>query len=61
MTEGAITSERLPEAPQCPFCGGTETELMNPFGSQASVSSYWCRGCRSPFEVMKRRGRGTGG
>ena len=29
--------------------------------AQASVSSYWCRGCRSPFEVMKWRGRGTGG
>lgn len=43
----------LPEAPACPFCEGTETELMNAFGSHASVSTYWCRACRSPFELMK--------
>jgi hypothetical protein len=45
----------LPEAPECPFCGGTDTELMNAFGSHASVSTYWCRTCRSPFELMKWR------
>ncbi len=46
----------LPEAPSCPFCDGTETEIMNAFGSHASVSTYWCRACRSPFELMKWRG-----
>jgi hypothetical protein len=45
----------LPEAASCPFCGGTDTELMNAFGSHASVSTYWCRACRSPFELMKWR------
>ena len=45
----------LPKAPPCPFCDGRETELMNAFGSHASVSTYWCRTCRSPFEVMKWR------
>jgi hypothetical protein len=45
----------LPATPACPFCGGTETELENAFGSQASVATYWCRKCRSPFEVMKWR------
>ena len=50
----------LPEAPQCPFCEGSSTELMNAFGSQLSVSTYWCKECRSPFELMKwRGGRGT--
>jgi len=44
---------KLPEAPACPFCEGTDTELMNAFGSHASVSTYWCRTCRSPFERMK--------
>lgn len=43
----------LPEAPACPFCGGVETELMSAFGSHASVSTYWCRACRSPFETLK--------
>ncbi|MFQ5536478.1 MAG: hypothetical protein ACE5GJ_03400 [Gemmatimonadota bacterium] len=45
----------LPVAPACPFCGSGETELMNTFGSHASLSTYWCRACRSPFEVMKWR------
>lgn len=45
----------LPEAPECPFCGGRETELLNAFGSHASVSTYWCRTCGSPFEVVKWR------
>ncbi len=44
---------RLPEAPACPFCDGRETELMSAFGSHASVSTYWCRSCRSPFELLK--------
>ncbi len=46
----------LPESPECPFCDGSETEIMNAFGSHASVSTYWCRSCRSPFEIMKWRG-----
>jgi hypothetical protein len=45
----------LPQSPACPFCDGTETELSNAFGSHASVSTYWCRSCRSPFEVLKWR------
>lgn len=49
--------EGQPEAPLCPFCEGAETEVMNSFGSHASVSTYWCRTCRSPFEMMKWRGR----
>lgn len=50
------SDRRLPDAPPCPFCDGTETELVNPFGSHASVSTYWCRRCRSPFEILKWRG-----
>jgi hypothetical protein len=46
----------LPERPACPFCEGTDTELMSAFGSHASVSTYWCGDCRSPFELLKWRG-----
>ena len=49
------TVGRLPETPSCPFCDGDETEIMNPFGSHASVATYWCRACRSPFEMLKWR------
>ncbi|HSM03337.1 MAG TPA: hypothetical protein VK858_01895 [Longimicrobiales bacterium] len=45
----------LPSTPPCPFCDGTETELMSAFGSHASVATYWCRACRSPFEMLKWR------
>lgn len=59
MTEGRSNhppTGGLPESPPCPFCEGTETELVNPFGPQLSVSSYWCLTCRSPFEMMKWQG-----
>ena len=46
-------SERLPSAPPCPFCEGRQTELLSVFGAHASVSTYWCRDCRSPFEMLK--------
>lgn len=49
-------ANRLPESPACPFCEGTQTELANAFGAHASVSSYWCRDCRSPFELLKWSG-----
>ena len=45
--------DTIPEAPACTFCEGSDTELMNAFGSQLSVATYWCRACRSPFEFMK--------
>lgn len=47
--------DSLPKAPDCPFCDGVETELMSAFGAHASVSTYWCRDCRSPFELMRWR------
>jgi hypothetical protein len=49
------TPDAMPSSPACPFCSGEETEIMNAFGSHASVATYWCRACRSPFEVMKWR------
>lgn len=54
----AEAPDTLPDAPSCPFCDGSETELMSAFGSHASVATYWCRACRSPFETMKWRGGG---
>lgn len=43
----------LPESAPCPFCDGTETALVNPFGGQLSVAQYWCRDCRTGFEFIK--------
>ena len=43
----------LPEHPACPFCEGTQTHLMSPFGPQLSVATYWCRYCHTAFDFMK--------
>ena len=45
----------LPESVPCPFCASSETELHSAFGSQLSVSTYWCRSCRTAFEFLKSR------
>ena len=46
----------MPGCPPCPFCSAAETEIMSVFGAHASVSTYWCQRCRSPFEALKWRG-----
>jgi hypothetical protein len=43
----------VPKSAPCPFCDGTDTELVNPFGGQLSVAQYWCRRCRTAFEFIK--------
>ncbi|MGI9625251.1 MAG: hypothetical protein ACR2QM_00330 [Longimicrobiales bacterium] len=48
-----------PEQP-CPFCDGRRTELMSLFGSHASLSTFWCKACRSPFEVLRWQAKKTG-
>ncbi len=47
--------DTLPDAPACPFCGGSETEQFAAFGSAASTSQFYCRPCRSVFEYLKWR------
>ncbi|MCY3808323.1 MAG: hypothetical protein OXG58_02610 [Gemmatimonadetes bacterium] len=43
------------KSPDCSFCGSARTELMSLFGSHASLSTFWCAACRSPFEVLRWR------
>jgi hypothetical protein len=50
-----LTSEVIPKAVDCPFCGLKETEQFSAFGSALSVSQYYCRPCRTVFEWMKWR------
>lgn len=47
------------EARPCPFCDSEETELMSLFGSHASLTTYWCRSCRSPFEILRWRSQAS--
>ena len=48
----------LPNAVECPWCGGTDTRLEAPFGGQLSVSQYYCRDCRTVFDWMKWEEKG---
>ena len=50
-----LSSEVIPTAVECPFCGLEETEQFSAFGSALSVSQYYCRPCRTVFEWMKWR------
>lgn len=44
---------KLHDGVLCPFCAGSDTELLSPFGGQLSVAQYWCRRCRTGFDYMK--------
>jgi hypothetical protein len=48
-------NEELPDAAECPFCGGRETRQFASFGSALSTSQYYCDRCRTVFEYMKWR------
>lgn len=48
-------NQELPEAAECPFCGGAETQQFAAFGSALSTSQYYCHRCRTVFEYMKWR------
>ena len=48
------------EPPPCPFCGSARTEVMSLFGSHASLTTCWCKACRSPFEFLRWRAEPEG-
>ena len=52
----SLRSTELPDTVDCPFCGSADTEQFASFGSALSTSQYYCNGCRTVFEFMKRRG-----
>lgn len=45
--------ELIPQSVPCPFCEGTDTKLVSPFGGQMSMAQYWCNRCRTGFEYIK--------
>lgn len=44
----------LPEAVACPFCGSRDSEPLAAYGSLLMTSQYYCNGCRTTFEWMRR-------
>lgn len=45
--------------PSCPFCHGSNTDLLAFFGSKLLVAQYWCRHCRTGFERVRDMGVGA--
>jgi transposase-like protein len=38
----------------CPWCDSEDVEMVAEYGPHLMVSQYICRGCKSPFEVIRR-------
>ncbi len=51
---GTPRGRHSPFAISCPFCGSEDVELSSLFGSQLLTTEYYCRGCRTVFEQVKR-------
>lgn len=45
---------RDPPATKCPRCGGVDTEMESAFGPARCRMIYYCRACRSQFELIRR-------
>ena len=37
----------------CPFCNSSETEFFSLFGQFLLASQYYCRSCRTVFDVVR--------
>jgi hypothetical protein len=37
----------------CPFCDSTETEFFSLFSQFLLTSQYYCRNCRTVFDVVR--------
>jgi ring-1,2-phenylacetyl-CoA epoxidase subunit PaaD len=48
-----FTDLEILETAACPRCGGTHTELKNPFGPTLCRSIHYCLDCREAFEQFK--------
>lgn len=40
----------------CPWCGGTDTSRIGDAGSLLMTEQWFCAGCSSAFEVIRKRG-----
>jgi transposase-like protein len=53
-SSGADKDNGLEERLSCPWCDSEDIEKVSEYGPHLMVYSYICRGCNSPFEVIKR-------
>ncbi len=55
--DDVLETTQLPAAVTCPFCKQDDTEQFAAFGGQVSSAQYYCRLCRTVFDLLRwRRG-----
>jgi hypothetical protein len=53
MTPPPAATPESGRAIACPFCASAETELFAMFGQSLLASPYYCRRCKTVFEVVR--------
>ena len=53
VSRAADDAESARPAPECPFCGSREAELLSLFGTHAMLLQYRCADCGSIYEANK--------
>jgi ring-1,2-phenylacetyl-CoA epoxidase subunit PaaD len=51
--EELVTIRRGRPAVECPYCGSSNTEEKNEFGSTACKAIHYCNNCHQPFDYFK--------
>jgi hypothetical protein len=57
MTQPSPTAPEPGAEIVCPFCAAAETELFSMFGQFLLASQYYCRGCKTVFDVVRSEDR----
>lgn len=53
MTQLSLDSPEPSAEILCPFCGSPETELFALFSQFLLTSQYYCRSCKTVFDVVR--------
>ena len=53
MTQPPHDPSKPDAGPACPFCNSVNTELFAWFGQFLLASPYYCRSCKTVFDVVR--------
>jgi uncharacterized Zn finger protein len=53
-----VEAEAPRQAPRCPHCRATESEVISLFGAQAMTLQYRCLRCGTCYEALKYEDEG---
>ncbi|HUT50681.1 MAG TPA: hypothetical protein VM325_15185 [Alphaproteobacteria bacterium] len=52
-TPVTVFGDRYDAKVECPWCGSTDSRVVNPFGGTVSEIAFTCQSCGNPFGWMK--------